>query len=145
MSRGPGPPEQLRLISEGRSLGRRPPRPRRGEYFLRGPIPLQWLERAGQCPSKALHVGIVLWFHAGLTGKREIPLGRKELTRFGVTRDSASRALAPMELAGLITVVRLPGRKRIVTICHDPERDGRPKSPAGASDPRSRSETGPET
>jgi hypothetical protein len=137
-------PERLRLTSEVRSLGRRPPRPLRGEYFLRGPVPLQWLERSGQCPGKALHVGIVLWFQAGLTGKREIPLGRKELARFGVSRYSASRALIAMELAGLISVIRLLGRKRIVTICHESGADGRPKSPAGPSDPRSRPEAGPD-
>jgi hypothetical protein len=136
-------PERLRLTSKGSSSGIRPPRPVGGERFLRGPVPLQWLERAGRCPGKSLHVGIALWFRAGLTRRREIPLGRPDLTQFGVSRFAASRALLTMEQAGLITVIRLPGRKRLVTICHDPAPDGRPKSPPRPSDPRSRPETGP--
>jgi hypothetical protein len=136
-------PERLRWIPHGRSPEIRPPRPVGGEHFLRGPVPLPWLERAGQCPGKSLHVGIVLWYRAGLTRRREIPLGRPDLARFGVSRFAASRALLAMEHAGLITVIRLAGRKRLVTICHDPAADGRPKCPAGPSDPRSRAETSP--
>jgi len=131
-------PEDLRWNSPRHSGGKRPPRPVGGERFLRGPVPLAWLTRAGWCPGKALHVGIVLWYRAGLTRQREIPLGRPDLERFGVSRFAASRALVALEGAGLVTVQRLPGRKRVVTICSAPSADGRPKSPPGPSGPHTR-------
>lgn len=47
------------------------PRPRGesapGKTFLKGPIPLPWLQGAARLPGKALHVGVVLWFLSGLT------------------------------------------------------------------------------
>ena len=34
--------------------------------FLKGPIPLYWLIAASKLPGKALAVGVVIWFRAGL-------------------------------------------------------------------------------
>jgi hypothetical protein len=36
-------------------LTRRPPRHRRGERFLKGPIPWPWISAAAALPGKALH------------------------------------------------------------------------------------------
>jgi len=135
-------PEYLRLISQGRSPRFRAPRLVRGERFLCGPVPLRWLERAGRCRGKSLHVGIVLWYRLGLTKQRQIPLGNPDLKRFGVSRFAASRALCYLEHAGLVSVVRFRGRKRLVTICPAPDPDARSKSPAGSSDPHSQPEAG---
>ena len=44
---------------------KRPPRHRSGEKFLKGPVPMAWLERAFVLPGKALHVALLLWFKAG--------------------------------------------------------------------------------
>ena len=34
----------------------KPPRHKQGEKFLKGPVPLKWLERAACLPGKALHL-----------------------------------------------------------------------------------------
>ena len=34
--------------------------------FIKGPIPLAWMMAAAMLPGKSLHVGLVLWYLAGL-------------------------------------------------------------------------------
>jgi hypothetical protein len=126
--------ERLRLLTREGPLSLRPPRPHGRERFLKGPVPLSWLEEAGRCSGKALHLGVVLWFLAGVTGRREMSLGRSELARFGVNRYATSRALAVLEQANLVSVKRLPGRKRIVTLEHRLTRDPGPKTSSSPSD-----------
>lgn len=126
--------ERLRLLTREGPPSLRPPRPLGRERFLKGPVPLSWLEAAGRCPGKALHLGVVLWFLAGVTGRREMSLGRSELARFGVNRYATSRALAALEKTKLVSVKRLPGRKRVVTLEHRLTRDPGPKTPSGPSD-----------
>ncbi len=88
----------------------------RTKRFLKGPIPLNWLGKAANQSGKALHVGIALWFLSGLKRSREIALSQSTLSLLGVTRHSGYRGLAELEKAGLVSVVRHPGRKSIVTI-----------------------------
>lgn len=96
---------------------RKLPRHKPGEKFLRGPIPLAWLQTAAPLPGKALHVGVALWFWAGMTRNRTVSLNLTRLEGvFGVQRHSASRGLAALEKAKLITVVRARGRCPIVTL-----------------------------
>ncbi len=94
----------------------RAPRHRRGEMFLRGPIPLDWIARASQLGGKALQVGIALWFVAGMKRTWSVPLNLSQSERFGFDRFSGSRGLAVLEGAGLVRVERHPGRKPIVAI-----------------------------
>ena len=35
------------------------------DFFLRGPIPLDWLSAAAQLPGKTLNVGVALWWLKG--------------------------------------------------------------------------------
>ena len=42
------------------------PRHHPGEHFLKGPVPFSWLAKAARCGGRALHVGIILWYRAGL-------------------------------------------------------------------------------
>jgi len=95
---------------------RTPPRPRRGEHFLKGPIPLDWLSAAARLPGKSLHVGIALWFMGGLQKSRVVPLSNITSLRFGLDRNAKYRALAWLEEAGLIAVERKLGRAPIVTL-----------------------------
>ena len=94
------------------------PRHQPGEQFLRGPVPLAWLEAAGHLPGKALHIGIDLWFYAGLRhGAAEFPYSVSGAARrFGMGQANASRALAALEQAGLVGVQRAPGRRARVCI-----------------------------
>ena len=93
-----------------------PPRPKAGEKYVRGPIPLDWLSRAAKLPGRSLHVSIALWFVAGLTRSREVPLSNLSSARFGLDRNAKYRALAWLEKAGLIAVERKLGRAPLVTI-----------------------------
>ncbi len=99
------------------------PRPQGGRYFLKGPIPLDWLEIAARLPGRSLHVGISLWFLGGMHRSRVIALSNHTSRRFGLDRNSKYRGLEWLERAGLICVQRKMGRAPIVTIlepCGDP-------------------------
>lgn len=109
--------EQFRLrrsVSVRRAIA--PPRPQKGEAFLKGPIPLAWLERAARLPGKSLQAAVALWYAAGLTRSARIPLSNVSGHRFGLDRNAKYRALAWLERAGLVTVERKLGRAPIVTI-----------------------------
>lgn len=93
-----------------------PPRHKHGEKFLMGPIPLKWLRRAYKLPGKALHVGIILWYWAGIKKNRTIVLSNIALIEFDITRYSKMRALKNLEHTGLVTVERHRGCAPIVTI-----------------------------
>ena len=87
--------------------------------YIKGPVPLQWMARAGQLPGKAIHVGIALWFLSGVKRSREFKLSYKLLEFFDVDRYSAYRALLELESEGLITTERHSGRSPIVTLLED--------------------------
>lgn len=93
-----------------------PYKPIKGEKFLKGPIPWDWLSKAGSAPGKALHVGILLWLQSGLTRSLQVSINQSRLLTFGVSRDSARRGLKALEQAQLIKVMRSPGRKPRVEI-----------------------------
>ncbi len=95
---------------------RRTLRPRPGERFLKGPVPLAWLEAAARLPGKSLHTGVALWYAAGLTRSTTISLSNVAGERFGLDRNAKYRALAWLEEAGLVTVERHLGRAPQVTI-----------------------------
>lgn len=92
------------------------PRHKKGERFLCGPIPLDWLARAGCLPGKALHVAIAIWFLAGVTKTATVRLQRTLLDDLGISRKSGYRAICAMENAGLIEVIRGCGRRPFITI-----------------------------
>lgn len=98
------------------SSSRRPPRPGKGERFLKGPIPLAWLETAAALPGRSLHAGIALWYAAGLMRSTSVPLSNISGLRFGLDRNAKYRALDWLEKAGLVVVERKLGRAPMVTI-----------------------------
>lgn len=109
-------PERLSARPQQRGPAPQPPRHQPGERFLKGPIPWRWLAEAMRLPGRALHVATVLWFRAGLTRSATVSLSLSKLQDVGVARTTASRALAALERAGLVEVVRAPGRRPQVTI-----------------------------
>ena len=127
--RGPGPEgfrmeesEAARLRSRLQER-RRPPRHRRGETFLRGPIPLAWLEaltdlESARSSGKLLHTGLALWFRAGIENRRRFRVPTPQLRRFGVGRKSARRCLQVLADGGLIQVIeRRFGRAPVIELC----------------------------
>ena len=97
-----------------------------GDQFLRGPVPLDWLTAASVLPGRSLHVGIALWFLAGLGDSRVILLTNTTADRFGVDRNGKYRALDWLEGAGLIRVARRPGRPPEVTLLDTGQSDDGP-------------------
>ena len=91
-------------------------RKRVGGKFLKGPVPLNWLARAGQLPGKSLHVGIVLWFLAGLRRNHEVALSNGMLKLFGVDRYAKYRALDCLKQDGLIKWDQRIGQSPRVTL-----------------------------
>lgn len=87
--------------------------------FVKGPIPLDWLQAAAQQPGKTLHVAIAIRYLAGLERSLTVRLRSKVLAGFGVERGSMYRALERLEKLGLITVVRKVGRHPVVSIVED--------------------------
>ena len=110
-------PDRLRITSKPRlGLTHRLGRPRRGEHFLKGPVPLRWLQTAARLPGKSLHTGVALWYVAGLTRSSSVPLSNIAGDKFGLDRNAKYRALAWLEGAGLVRVERKLGRAPVVAI-----------------------------
>jgi hypothetical protein len=95
---------------------RRLPRPKAGEEFLEGPIPLDWIATAAQLPGKSLHVAIAIWVTASLVKSARVSIGNVAVQPFGLDRNAKYRALQWLEEAGLISVQRKPGRSPVVTL-----------------------------
>ncbi len=84
--------------------------------FIKGPLPLDWMQRAARLPGKTLQVALTLWYLAGLQKSRTVKLASKPLEAMGVSRDAKYDALARLAAAGLIAVDQKPGQAPIVTL-----------------------------
>ena len=62
-------------------------------------------------------VAIVLWFVSGLNnGSRTVQPSRKHWTKLGLDRRAVSRGLKQLELVGLVSIERKPGKSSRITI-----------------------------
>jgi len=86
------------------------------EPFLKGPVPMPWLRAAARLPGKALCVGVELWFQVGLLKSREVAVNLSRFKLNGIGRAAASRGLAALHAAKLVSVIRHPGRKPLVRL-----------------------------
>ena len=97
-----------------------PPKYNKGEKFLKGPIPWNWIVAIAKLGGKTLHVGIAIWHLVGMTKSSKVKLSGKLLRNMGVSRYANYRALKKMEKANLITAKHHQGRNPIVTILKAP-------------------------
>ena len=110
-------PSRIRLRNQPKSATiHRLPRPRAGEKFLKGPIPLDWLSTAARLPGKSLHVALSIWLTASMSRSATVPLSNMAALAFGLDRNAKYRALQWLEEAGLISVERKLGRSPVVTL-----------------------------
>jgi len=86
------------------------------EPFLKGPIPISWLNQVSSLPGKTLHVALAIRWLSDMNNGKPIKLTRKALQLFSVSTDAALDAIKRMENAGLIKVQRLPGQRAIIEI-----------------------------
>lgn len=84
--------------------------------FLRGPIPMEWLDKAAGLPGKTLHVAIALWWLHGMSKEKPFKLTRKALGHLHIARDAAHDSLARLEQQGLIAVERKAGQRPLILI-----------------------------
>ena len=64
-------------------------------------------------------VALAIWWQAGMHGRQNVKLTTAGLKRFGVDRKAKDRALAALEEAGLVSVVRQKGRNPLITLVTD--------------------------
>ncbi len=84
--------------------------------FIKGPLPLDWMQKAARLPGKALQVALALWYLAGLNKSHTVRLASKPLEAMGVARDAKYDALSRLAAAGLIAIEQKPGQAPIVTL-----------------------------
>jgi hypothetical protein len=111
--------ERLRLASVPdlqRLVRRRPPRHRRGESFLRGPIPYAWVAAACRLAGAGPNVAFVVRFLRNRFARgRDRRWSIGEMARIlGVSHDSVRRGSRSAEGAGLLSIAGRRGRKLIV-------------------------------
>jgi hypothetical protein len=113
--------ESLRLSDS--TLGsvafrKRPPRHRRGDPFLKGPIPFAWIASACRLPGSGFHVAMSCRFQAKRFGfSRGRRWGMGDIAEgLRISDDSARRGLHAAERARLVSVVRELGCKPTITI-----------------------------
>ena len=84
--------------------------------FLKGPIPMAWLNEAAKLPGKTLNLGLAIWWLAGMAKTKTFKLTGKALDQLDISRDAAADALKRLEGRGLIRVQRAPGQRPTVEI-----------------------------
>ncbi len=87
-----------------------------GKYFIKGPLPLDWIITAAKLPGKVLHVALVMWYLAGLKKSYTFKLSGAKLRSFGISRQSSYRAVDALEKVGLIEVTRKRGQNPEIKI-----------------------------
>ena len=92
------------------------PKHEKGGWFVRGPIPYDWLRVALSFGGKAGHLAWAIWWLAGMERTNPIRLTKRVLRNFNISTRAARRLLTDFERAGLVEVDRHRGRGPIVTI-----------------------------
>ncbi len=98
-----------------------PPRHRGDEWFLKGPIPGDWLSRASALSLIALRVALAIWCEAGMRRSQTVRLSGEMRCRFSISDNTCGRGLRALSDAGLVSLVQLPGRLPEITILKTPD------------------------
>ncbi len=85
-------------------------------YFLRGPIPLPWLQRAASLPGKTYTLGSILWWFRGMNPTKPIKVTNKSLRGFSISEDAYLDGLKRLEETGLVSVTRKKGQRALIEI-----------------------------
>ena len=97
------------------------PIPRQRGAFIRGPIPLAWLDGVLNLPGRGpLVVALALMYQSGLERSPSVRVTHKLLKRFRIPPRTSHDVLAKLEAAGLLAVTKRPGRCREVEILPGP-------------------------
>lgn len=108
------PVKRLQLDHASSTLVATPKR----DLFLRGPIPVEWLDKAAALPGKTFNIAVALWWLHGMAKGKPFKLTQRALSCFHVGRDAASDGLARLENFKLIQVERHAGRRPTISILY---------------------------
>ena len=86
------------------------------EAFLKGPIPISWLNRAARLPGKSINVALAIFWMVGMCKTYQITLSKIALKNFHISADAALDALRRMEEAGLIKLQKSPGKRHLIKV-----------------------------
>ena len=86
------------------------------EPFLKGPIPMWWIDKAAHLPGKTLAVGLAIWWLRGMAQDKPFKLTQKALDTLAVSPDAAYDGLRRLEKAGLIKVTRAAGQRPTIDV-----------------------------
>lgn len=92
------------------------PRPRKGERFIMGPLPLDWLQTASKCGGRGTEIALLLWYAAGWQKKNPVKFSLAVRKEFEIHDRTAKRVLVRMQEAGLVEVAFHRGRSPVVTL-----------------------------
>ena len=83
-----------------------------------GPVRYDWLALAAQAAgkTKGLHLACALAWLAALHARPDVPLTRRTMARWSLSRDIVGKALATLREHGLVLTWAAPGRARIVVL-----------------------------
>lgn len=107
----------------GLPLATQIPKHKRGDKFVRGPVPLDWLSAALSLGDKSGHLAWALWFSVGIQGKNPVRLTRSLREQFRISERTATRLLDRFAKAELVHVERQRGRGPDVTLLTAPPQD----------------------
>src|SRR5262245_41943684 len=120
---GPPPLDPMRLSLGANGIktaltGKRkpPPRPRSREWFLKGPIPGEWISKAASLGGRSLRVALALWCEAGMRRRKTVRLSAEMQRRFSICARTCKFALRTLSKAKLVSVRHSPGKRPEVTI-----------------------------
>jgi hypothetical protein len=116
--------EEVAYVISGKSQRPLPPlnggkghRGRYGGRFIRGPIPLAWMQKASTLPKCGLVVAVAVAYCRGLEKKNEFRLRPARLRDFCIGRSTAARGIEALEKSGLISVLhRHQGRAPLIEV-----------------------------
>lgn len=86
------------------------------EPFIKGPIPLDWINRAAGLPGKALNVALAIRWLSDMNNNRPIKITKIAMQEFCFSKDAATDAIKRLEADGLVSVARRPGQKSLITL-----------------------------
>ena len=93
---------------------KKPPQKVQNSQFIKGPIPLEWIQKA--CTLGAEKLALYLMYMKGLTGWSKIPLRSAEMQKFGLSPETRRVRLVKLERAGLVKAEEAVGKEPVVTV-----------------------------
>ena len=71
---------------------------------------------SAKLPGKALHVATAVQWLVGMNASKPFKLTRKAQDLFGISIDAAQDGLKALEAAGLVKLVRSPGKRPMIVV-----------------------------